>query len=87
MTDAQRLGMMIERESAKAWEDLNEEDPHRAAAEKFLRLAADLCMKVEQALIDAAMEIRDNPEALRIESLADGAEEIAVEIRAGIRRL
>ena len=86
MTGAQ-LSAIKEAEDAKAWEDLNKEDPHAKAAVELLTMAAQLIEKVECLVRDAAEEVEDTPETDRVASLNIDAEELEVAVRMQIERM
>ena len=86
MTDA-RLDAIKEAEDARAWEELNKEDPHAKAAVDLLTRAVQLLEQVESLVQDAAAEVEDSPETDRIASLNMTAEDLEVDIRMQIGRM
>lgn len=86
MTDAQ-LDAIKEAADARAWEELNKEDPHTKAAVDLLTMAVQLLERVESLVQDAAEAVEDVPETDRIASLNIDAEELEIAVRMQIRRM
>ena len=86
MTDA-RLDAIKEAEDARAWEELNKEDPHAKAAVDLLTRAVQLLEQVESLVQEAAEAVEDTPETDRIASLNMTAEDLEVDIRMQIGRM
>lgn len=70
MTGAE-VDTIKEAADARAWEELNEEDPHVQAAVCLLDKAVQALQEAEDFLYQAAAEVEDSPETYRIASLED----------------
>ena len=86
MTDAQ-LAAIKEAADARAWEELNEEDPHAKAAVDLLTKVVQLLEQVESLVHDAAEAVEDTPETDRVASLNIDAEELEIAVRMQIERM
>lgn len=86
MTDA-RLDAIKEAEDARAWEELNEEDPHAKTAVDLLTRAVQLLEQVESLVQEAAEAVKGTPATDRIASLNLTAEDLEVDIRMQIGRM
>lgn len=71
---------------AKAWEELNKEDPHAKAAVDLLTKAAHALQQAEDFLQQAATEVEDSPETYRIASLEGAVEDLETLVRSQARR-
>jgi hypothetical protein len=78
MTDVDAIK---EAEDAKAWEELNKEDPHAKAAVDLLTKAAHALQQAEDFLQQAAAEVEDSPETYRIASLEQSVEDLEIDVR------
>lgn len=78
MTDVDAIK---EAADAKAWEELNKEDPHAKAAVDLLTKAAQALQKAEDFLQQAAAEVEDSPETYRIASLEQSVEDLEIDVR------
>jgi hypothetical protein len=78
MTDVDAIK---EAEDAKAWEELNKEDPHAKAAVDLLTKAAHALQQAEDFLQQAATEVEDSPETYRIASLEQSVEDLEIDVR------
>ena len=85
MTGAE-VDMIKEAEDARAWEELNEEDPHVQAAVDLLTKAAHALQQAEDFLQQAAAEVEDSPETYRIASLEESVGNLEADVMAQIRR-
>ena len=86
VTDA-ALDAMVEAANARAWEELNRDDPKAAAAVQALRLAMDMVDKAVGVLCKAAEQVADTPETDRIQSLANDLEDLGCDIGAQVERM
>ena len=86
MTGAE-VDAIKEAADAKAWEELNKEDPHAKAAVDLLTKAAHALQQAEDFLQQAAAEVEDSPETYRIASLEQAVEDLEIDIKAQQRRL
>ena len=86
MTDA-RLDAMVEAANARAWEELNREDPKAQAAISILKVARAGVTQAVLLLCKAAEMVEDTPETYRIESLANELEDLGCEIGAQVERM
>lgn len=86
VTDA-RLDAMVEAANARAWEELNREDPKAQAAVANCKLAMELVTKAVVLLGKAAEMVEDTPETYRIESLANDLEDLGCAIGAQAERM
>ncbi len=85
MTGAE-VDAIKEAADAKAWEELNEEDPRVTAAIDSLKDAIAALQQVEDSLNSAAGAVDDRPETYRIMSLMQSAVDLECDIEAQIRR-
>jgi len=83
MTD---IDAIKEAADARAWEELNEEDPHAKAAVDLLTKAAHALQQAEDFLQQAAAEVEDSPETYRLASLEEAVEDLEVDVREQARR-
>ncbi len=81
------VALVKEAEDARAWEELNKDDPHAETAIAFLRQAALALGEAESYLQSAAEAVEDNPETDRIASLMQAVEDLTINVRSQIRRL
>lgn len=80
------VALVKEAEDARAWEELNKEDPHAKAAVDLLTKAAHALQQAEDFLQQAAAEVEDNPETYRIASLEQSVEDLEIDVREQARR-
>lgn len=85
MTGAE-IDTIKEAEDARAWEELNEEDPRIQAAVDLLTKAAQALQDAEDFLYQAAAEVEDSPETYRIASLEESVGNLEADVMAQIRR-
>ena len=71
---------------ARAWEEMNKEDPHAKAAVDLLTKAAHALQQAEDYLQQAAAEVEDSPETYRIASLEEAVENLEIDVREQARR-
>jgi hypothetical protein len=83
MTDVDAIK---EAADAKAWEELNKEDPHAKAAVDLLTKAAHALQQAEDFLNQAAAEVEGSPETHRIAALEEAAENLDADVWTQIRR-
>lgn len=81
------VALVKEAEDARAWEELNKDEPKREKAIEFLRKAVQALEEAESFLQSAAEAVEDIPETDRIASLYMTAEDFEVDIRMQIGRL
>lgn len=85
MTGAE-VDAIKEAADARAWEELNEEDPHVKAAVCLLDKAVQALQEAEDFLYQAAAEVEDSPETYRIASLEESVEDLEIDVREQARR-
>lgn len=81
------VALVKEAEDARAWEELNKDDPKCETAIAFLRQAVQALEEAESYLQSAAEAVEHTPETDRIASLNMTAENLEVDIRMQIGRL
>lgn len=81
------VALVKEAEDARAWEELNKDDPNAETAIAFLRQAVLALGEAESYLQSAADAVEDTPETDRIASLNKTAVDLEVDIRMQIVRL
>lgn len=72
---------------AKAWEELNRDDPHAKAAVELLTQAVQTLQTASELLSQAAAEVEHSPETHRIAALQCAAEILAIDVQMQARRL
>ena len=72
---------------AKAWEELNKEDPNAKAAAELLVKAANALQQAEEFLNKAAAEVEDSPETYRIAALSEAVVGLEIDVLAQKRRM
>ena len=85
MTGAE-VDTIKEAADARAWEELNEEDPHAKAAVDLLTKAAQALQEAEDFLYQAAAEVEDSPETCRIASLEDSVATLKSDVLTQVGR-
>ena len=81
ITDAQ-LDAIKQSMDARAWEELNRDDPKAQKALDLLNKAAKALDSVVDMLIEAAAQVDNTPHGCRITSLKDGVEEMGIAVQA-----
>ena len=71
---------------ARAWEELNEEDPRVTAAIDSLKDAIAALQQAQDFLWKASQQVENSPETYRIGALEQAAQELEFDVRAQIRR-
>jgi len=71
---------------ARAWEELNKDDPDAKAAVDLLTKAVHALQQAEDYLRDAAKVVENSPETYRIESLENAAVDLAFDVKKQIWR-
>lgn len=85
MTGAE-VDAIKEAADARAWEELNEEDPRVKAAIDLLTKAAHALQQAQDFLWEASQQVENSPETYRIGALEQAAQELEFDVRAQIRR-
>jgi hypothetical protein len=85
MTGAE-VDAIKEAADARAWEELNEEDPRVKAAIELLTKAAHALQQAQDFLWEASQQVENSPETYRIGALEQAAQELEFDVRAQIRR-
>lgn len=86
MTGAE-VDEIVEAEDAKAWEDLNAEDPHTQKAVELLKQATDMLEQVENLVTDAADAVGGTFETHRVASLNIDTGALLIALRMQIERM